>query len=173
MADDRYVPVFNWTLNELTPEGRAAFFTSIAPHLTSLCQPGDSVLDICCGTGGAAFLLEEHGALVTAIDSSPRMIELGRQEAARRGSRVRFIQADVLAGDLGAELYELCICLGNAVLDFPHAAMAGFRDRVSGTLKPGGTLAINHIDGVMSCMRHSTPREVVVQESPERIERCF
>ncbi|MHC4143056.1 MAG: class I SAM-dependent methyltransferase [Planctomycetota bacterium] len=85
--------MFDWAIEELTPV--------IAPHLAPLYRAGDSVVDLCCGTGPVAFMLEAQGAHVTGIDCAPGMIEQARQEAARRGSRVEFIQADVLALDLG------------------------------------------------------------------------
>jgi ubiquinone/menaquinone biosynthesis C-methylase UbiE len=173
MAERDPVQVFDWAIEELTPGTREEFASLIAPHLAPLYQAGDSVVDLCCGTGPVAFMLEAQGARVTGIDCAPGMIEQARQEAARRGSRVEFIQADVLALDLGEAMYDLGICLGNAVLDFPHEKFAGFRDNVHRALKPGGRLVIDYMDGVMTCARHRDPKEVVTQETPERIERCF
>ncbi len=173
MDEQKPIRVFDWALEELTPEGRAPFVSLIGPHLRGLCEDGDFVIDLCCGSGPVAFFLEQHGAWVTGVDAAPEMIERARAEAERRGSQVRFFPADVL--DLGLEesFYDLALCLGNALLDFPHHAFPRFRDGVHRILKPGGRLAIDHFDGVTTVLRHADPAEKVVQEEPERIERSF
>jgi ubiquinone/menaquinone biosynthesis C-methylase UbiE len=173
MAEERSVHVFDWAIEELTPGTRKESAALFVPHLAPLYRAGDAVLDLCCGAGAVAFMLESQGAVVTGIDCAPGMIEQARQEASRLGSRVEFIQADVLAFDPGEAKYDLGICLGNAILDFPHEAFPGFRDSVHRALKPGGKLVIDHMDGVMTCARHRDPKEVVTQETPERIERSF
>jgi SAM-dependent methyltransferase len=52
-------------------------------------QPGEQLLDIGCGTGGAAFLAAETGADVTGVDLSPVLIETARARAAERGLELR------------------------------------------------------------------------------------
>jgi ubiquinone/menaquinone biosynthesis C-methylase UbiE len=173
MAEERSVHVFDWAIEELTPESRKEFASLIAPILAPLYRSGDSVVDLCCGAGAVAFMLESKGARVTGIDCAPGMIEQARVEAARGSSTVRFVHADVLAFDLGEATYDLGICLGNAVLDFPHEAIPGFRDNVHRALKPEGRLVLGYMDGVMTCARHRETKTIVTQETPERIERCF
>jgi demethylmenaquinone methyltransferase / 2-methoxy-6-polyprenyl-1,4-benzoquinol methylase len=62
--------------------------------------PGDSVLDVCCGTGDLA--LELAGRVgsegrVVGCDFSERMLDAAREKAARRGApHVRFEWADAL-----------------------------------------------------------------------------
>jgi SAM-dependent methyltransferase len=48
-------------------------------------RPGERLLDIGCGTGGAAFLAAGRGADVTGLDLSPVLIETARARAAERG----------------------------------------------------------------------------------------
>jgi demethylmenaquinone methyltransferase / 2-methoxy-6-polyprenyl-1,4-benzoquinol methylase len=48
-------------------------------------QPGQSALDVCCGTADLAHELARRGALVTAVDFNQRMLEV----AARRGPAAR------------------------------------------------------------------------------------
>ncbi len=63
-------------------------------------SPGDSALDLCCGTGDLAFELARRvgseGAVV-GCDFSERMLELARRKAAERGAaQARFEWADAL-----------------------------------------------------------------------------
>ena len=60
-------------------------------------QPGESALDVCCGTGDLAFGLHRILANVFAIDFSASMLELGRQRQEHIGTDVQFLRADALA----------------------------------------------------------------------------
>ena len=51
---------------------------------------GAWAIDIGCGTGEAAFLLEKKGYKVVGIDFSEEAIKIGRKEAKRRKSKVVF-----------------------------------------------------------------------------------
>jgi SAM-dependent methyltransferase len=57
-------------------------------------------LDIGCADGTHAFLLAERGYDVTAVDFSPRMIELARAREIRRsgGTRPMFLEGEFLTG---------------------------------------------------------------------------
>jgi SAM-dependent methyltransferase len=173
MPQDRPIPPFDWFANQFTIEGRAAFIAQIGPHLTSLFKPGDRALDLCCGAGPTAFFLEEHGASVTAIDLAPGLIKLARAEALGRHSQIEFIQANVLTYPLGDGIYDLVICLGNAILDFPHESFPKFRDEVFGALKRGGRFALGYRDGLSRVADMSEPREVIEQGSEGQILRRF
>jgi ubiquinone/menaquinone biosynthesis C-methylase UbiE len=173
MTQDQPIPPFDWFANQFTIEGRAEFIAQIGHHLTSLFKPGDRVLDLCCGAGPVAFFLEEHGASVTGIDLAPTLIELARQEALKRHSQTEFIQANVLTHPLGNDVYDLVVCLGNAILDFPHGSFPKFRDGVFRALKTGGRFAIGYRDGLLRVADMSEPQEVVEQGSEGKIRRRF
>jgi SAM-dependent methyltransferase len=64
-------------------------------------QPGERVLDIGCGTGGAAFLACGTGAEVTGLDLSPVLIDTARERAAERG-----LDLQLDAGDAESLPYE-------------------------------------------------------------------
>jgi SAM-dependent methyltransferase len=167
------IPVFGWFYNQFTLEGRGKTMVKILPHLAPLFQPGDRVLDLCCGAGPVAFYLEEQGAQVTGIDFSPELIELAQEEATRQGSQIEFIQGNAITYPLGDQVYDLIICLGNAVLDFPHQSFTLFRDHVHGALKPGGHLALEYIDGLSRVKAMSDPFEVVEQGVDGQVLRRF
>jgi ubiquinone/menaquinone biosynthesis C-methylase UbiE len=58
---------------------------------------GKRVVDLGTGTGNAALLAAERGAVVTGVDPAARLVEVARKRAAERG-----LQAEFLAGDAGA-----------------------------------------------------------------------
>ncbi len=173
MIQDKSIPVFDWFSNQHTIEARAKFLEQVGSVLTSLFQPGDRVLDLCCGAGAIAFFLEDQGASVTGIDLAPGLIAMAREEATKRRSRITFIRGSVLTGSLGNEEYDLAVCLGNAIMDFPHQDFSRFRDRVHQALKPGGRFAVGYRDGVLRVMTMSEPKEVIEEGAEGQIKRRF
>jgi SAM-dependent methyltransferase len=127
------------------------------------------VLDICCGSGAAAFLAAEGGAEVTALDSSPLLIEQGRTENGRRDAAVTFIQADALDYEFEAGACDLALILGNPFLDFPPTRLGGFRDRVHAALRPRARLVAEYYDGFRNFRKWSDPVEQVTEQEPEEI----
>jgi len=86
-------------LNEVMTAGLHHRWRERAAARTQL-RPGDSVLDICCGTGDLALELSKlvsPGGHVVGCDFSEPMLDLAREKAAERnGDGVRFEWADAL-----------------------------------------------------------------------------
>jgi SAM-dependent methyltransferase len=169
MQQDSFIPVFNWAIAELTVAERLETLKPLWKHIAPLAVPGGRALNLCCGSGAAAFLLEEAGMAVTAVDSSPRLIELAREEARRRGSAVELVQADVLGYELEANNYDLALALGNPLLDFPPERFGPFRDSLAKALKPGAHAVFEYYDGVVSHRKWSEPAERITEREPEEI----
>jgi SAM-dependent methyltransferase len=173
MTQEHSIPVFDWFSNQFTVQARAGFLEQHGPLLVSLFQAGDRVLDLGCGAGAIAFFLEEHGADVTGIDLAPGLVTLAREEATRRRSQARFIHGNVLTHPLGEEEFDLAICMGNPISDFPQQDFPRFRDNVHRALKPGGRLVVEYRDGVLRTMAMSQPQVVVEEGAEGQIERRF
>lgn len=62
---------------------------------------GARILDLCTGTADIAILLarKHPGARITAVDASPRMLEVARRKAAAYAERIEFREGDALALD--------------------------------------------------------------------------
>ena len=58
--------------------------------VAAVVQPGDRVLDACCGTGDLAVAAHQAGATVTGLDFSERMLE----RAQRKSHEVEWVQGD-------------------------------------------------------------------------------
>ena len=57
-------------------------------------RPGEFVVDVGCGPGNAALLIAAGGVRVTGVDPAPRLLEVARAEAARRGVIAEFLVGD-------------------------------------------------------------------------------
>lgn len=107
--------------------------------------PDEHVIDLGCGTGNlTAVLLEKLGPAgrVTAVDLSPAMIQRARAKLA--DPRIRWCVADAASLPLAAAAYDRVVCF-SAWPHFPDQ-FAVLRE-VCRVLRPGGHLAILHIDG--------------------------
>lgn len=105
--------------------------------------PGDSVLDVCCGTGDFSFELAGRvapGGHVVGCDFSEQMLDLAREKAADRGvESVRFEWADALQLPYDQGRFD-AVTVGFGVRNFADRDR-GLRE-MARVLKPGGRLVI-------------------------------
>jgi SAM-dependent methyltransferase len=173
MTQDQPINIFDWFANQFTSGRREEFIEKIYPHVKPYLKPNDRVVDLGCGAGSITIFLEEQGAHITGIDLAPGLISLARQEASKQGAKVNFIQASVLNYPLGEEVYDLAVCFGNPLTDFPHKRFPGFRDGVFSALKPGGHFILEYIDELERVAWLSEQKEVIEQGYDSQIIRRF
>jgi len=124
-------------------EGRLAYDL---PFLVGELERAEAhgLLDVACGTGWHAIALSQRGYEVVGADISTRMIELARQNAARQGVPVRFVQAGF--GQLSGQVdkgFDGLICMGNSLPHVPDAeALRETLVDFAAVLRPGGVLII-------------------------------
>jgi demethylmenaquinone methyltransferase/2-methoxy-6-polyprenyl-1,4-benzoquinol methylase len=132
---DRIAPVYD-AMNRVMTAGLDRSWRRLT--VEAVVQPGDRVLDACCGTGDLALAAEREGGVVTGLDFSPRMLERAR----RKSDTVRWVEGDLLALPFDDASFDAAT-VGFGVRNVADlgAALAELR-RV---LRPGGGLAILEI----------------------------
>ncbi|MBW8060061.1 MAG: bifunctional demethylmenaquinone methyltransferase/2-methoxy-6-polyprenyl-1,4-benzoquinol methylase UbiE [Solirubrobacterales bacterium] len=108
--------------------------------------PGESALDVCCGTGDFALELSRHvspSGRVVGCDFSEPMLDLAREKAAARGAPgVRFEWADALRLPYDADRFD-AVTVGFGVRNLSDLDRGlGEMTRV---LRPGGRLVVLEI----------------------------
>lgn len=106
-------------------------------------RPGQSVLDIGCGTGAAMAALREAvgpGGRVVGVDYSPRMLAKARRRIRENGwSNVTVLRADAARESLGHNEFDAAVAM------FSLSAMPDVRAAVESAceaLRPGGRLFV-------------------------------
>jgi len=133
-----------------TPPGDslAIFGDQLAIALDRFRPEGD-VLEIACGTGGWTLQLVHHASRITALDSSPEMLELA---AARLGNdpRVHFLSADVFSWEPD-DRYDV-VFFTNWLSHVPLPLFDDFWATVRRALRPGGRVFL--LDELQDAWRH-------------------
>ena len=75
---DRIAPVYD-AMNRVMTAGLDRSWRRLT--VEAVVQPGDRVLDACCGTGDLAVAAEREGGIVTGLDFSARMLERARRKS--------------------------------------------------------------------------------------------
>ena len=128
-----------WSLGDYTPLAEV-----LQPHseaLADACQirPGAAVLDVAAGNGNFAFAATRRGAVVTASDLAPRMVELGRARSATRGLNIEWAEADAEQLPFADAGYNIVASVFGAMFAPRPLLVAGELFRVA---KPGGLVAM-------------------------------
>ena len=102
-------------------------------------QPGESWIDLACGTGAMAALAARAGAQVTGVDLAPALIETAKQNAQADGLAIDYRVGDCenLEGIDDAS-YDIASSSVGVMFTPDHAATAGESARI---VKPGGASA--------------------------------
>jgi arsenite methyltransferase len=105
-------------------------------------SPGQSVLDVGCGTGYTACLLaKEYRVDVAAVDITPAVLEEAKKRVTREkvGDKVKVIEADAHALPFPSDTFDTV--LAESVLVFCEKAKVS--SEVYRVLKPGGVFGDN------------------------------
>lgn len=113
----------------------------VGPVLVEACGigAGQRVLDVAAGTGNAAIRAAEAGARVVASDLTPEHFEAGRREAAVRGVKLEWVEADVEALPFEDDAFDAVTSVFGVIFAPDHRAAA---DEMLRVCRPGGIVGV-------------------------------
>jgi demethylmenaquinone methyltransferase / 2-methoxy-6-polyprenyl-1,4-benzoquinol methylase len=104
--------------------------------------PGDTVLDVACGTGAVAIeLARRHGCRVVGVDQSPEMLAEGRRRVTAAGLAGRIELREGRAEELPFEDGGLAGLTFTYLLRYVDDPAATMRELVR-VVRPGGSIAM-------------------------------
>ena len=122
-------------------------------------QPGDSVLDVGCGTGRHSIELARRGYSVTGVDLSSEMLARAARAANTAGVEVEWIRSDATRFSLSRQ-YDAAICLCEGAFgllgetDDPIAQPLAILRNIAASLKPGAKLVLTVLNGAAMLRRY-------------------
>jgi SAM-dependent methyltransferase len=128
-----------WSLGDYTR--LAEILEPQAKALADICKirPGATVLDVAAGNGNFAFAAARRGAIVTASDLTPLMVELGHARSATGQSHIEWTEADAEQLPFADAGYEIVASVFGAMFAPRPQLVASELFRVT---KPGGLVAM-------------------------------
>lgn len=112
------------------------------------------VLDFGCGTGITTLPIAAGAGFVTAVDTSPLMLEQAREKAVKSGAdNIEFLQGDLFLKELRPESFDVVTAF-NVLLYLPD--QEGSMERIRDLLKPGGIFL-----AAADCLKYSLTGEAL------------
>lgn len=119
----------------------AALTTPVAAHLVEFAgvRPGESILDVACGTGVVALTAALRGATATGLDITPELLEHARENEKIAGcDPIEWIEGDAERLPFPDESFDVVLSqFGHMFAPRPDVVLSEMR-RV---LRPGGRIA--------------------------------
>ena len=133
-------------------------------------RPGESLLDVGCGTGPAARLAAERvgpTGNIIGLDLDPGMLEVARRCAEREGRRADWRQADVIEMPFDDCSFDVVLCCQG--LQFFPDKLAALRE-MRRVLKRDGRLAASIWRDVAYCPGHLAISRALAKQSGTKPE---
>jgi SAM-dependent methyltransferase len=128
-----------WTAGDFLPIARS-FAPGAEEFVARLAlRPGESVLDVACGTGNLAIPAARAGARVTGVDIAPNLIAQARLEARLARRTIDFDIGDAEALPYGDDRFDTTVTMFGAMFAYRPVRAAAELLRVT---RPGGRVAM-------------------------------
>ena len=103
-------------------------------------QPGQRLLDVACGTGVAAVTAARRGAIVSALDLTPQLLERARENGQIAGVDIDWREGDAEQLPFGDAEFDVVLSqFGHIFAPRPEVVTA----EMLRVLKPGGTIGFS------------------------------
>ncbi len=128
-----------WTAGDFLPIAKS-FAPGAAEFIAGLVlRPGESVLDVACGTGNLAIPAAQSGARVTGIDIAPNLIAQARLAARAAGENIDFEVGDAEMLPYPDGRFDTTVTMFGAMFAYRPERAASELVRVT---RPGGRVAM-------------------------------
>ena len=100
-----------------------------------------NLVDLACGTGNIALELRSLGYVVSGVDRSASMLQVGREKSRQAGADIDFLQSDLRRLDDLGETFDAAVCIYDSVnylLTLTEIQQA--LDQIHSILSPDGLL---------------------------------
>ncbi len=123
------------------PAVAAELISDLGHQLVQACgiEPGHRVLDVAAGTGNAAIPAAKAGAIVTANDLTPELLDVGRRLAADHGVELEWVEADAESMPYADNSFDVVMSCVGAMFAPRHQVTA---DELIRVCRPGGTIGM-------------------------------
>lgn len=123
-------------------------------------QPGQSVLDLGCGTGRHSLELARRGYRCTGIDQSPDMLRMARAAADAEGLQITFVEGNAETTRLDSQFdHAICLCEGAvSLLEVgvdPVPYHRSIFENIAAMLYPGAGFLLTALNGYRLAREHS------------------
>jgi SAM-dependent methyltransferase len=127
--------MIDWNIGHY--EQMAVELEPVAERLVSLAhlRDGERVVDLATGTGNAALLAATAGALVTGLDTAPRLIDVARDRAVAEGVEASFVVGDIQSLPFDDGSFDVALSVFGLIF---AADAAGAFDEMIRVLDPAG-----------------------------------
>ena len=102
-------------------------------------RPGETVLDVACGTGNAAIPAAQAGGQVTGLDLTPELLDVARRRAAEAGVEVTLLEGDAEDLPFDEASFDVVLSTFGCMFAPRHEVVA---DELARVLRPGGRLGL-------------------------------
>ncbi|MBU3130131.1 class I SAM-dependent methyltransferase [Clostridium tagluense] len=122
-------------------------FITTMHYLDKIVKPGARILEVGAGTGRYSFCLAEKGHSVTALDITPKHIEIMKEKANHKDLDINIVLGDAknLSG-FKDNSYDVVLCLGPLYHFSVEEEKIQCLDECLRVLKSGGILAVAYIN---------------------------
>jgi 2-polyprenyl-3-methyl-5-hydroxy-6-metoxy-1,4-benzoquinol methylase len=129
-----------WALGDYHEFARRSLW-GFGQELVDACGigPGQRVLDVAAGSGNVAIRAAQKGAEVVASDLTPENFDAGRREAAARGVRLEWVEADAEALPFADGEFDVVTSAFGAIFAPDQQVVA---DELVRVCRPGGTIGL-------------------------------
>ncbi len=137
-----WAPYYDFIMGLITL-GRERTLRKMTVELAGV-KPGDSVLEVGCGTGSLSLAAKVQAGprgAVHGVDAAPEMVEVARRKAARLGADVDFKVGLIQDIPFSRAQFDVVLC-SFMIFHMPdETRREGFRE-IARVLKPGGQVVI-------------------------------